>query len=85
MTYQQISELARDALADIARRDKGHVIASRPGICAGAFRGKVMFRREGSSVHMEIWQWDAPHESRCRIYDLPHDLKNQTALMLDNL
>lgn len=91
---QEIECLAGWALSRIKQTDKGHVRASRRGICGGVKLedGTVaMFRKErgrSNSVRFETWlQRDSgkPCNPKVKVYSLPDWLERQAAVVLDNL
>ena len=80
-----IREIALVALEKIERMPREFVYAARKGICAGVERGQanhVVFRREGDSIGMELWDNTKNHLTE---HSLPADLQERAARMLDNL
>jgi len=81
--------LADLALSEIAKRRKGHVYASRPGIAGGCLvpnYGAVMFRRVGGRVVLEIWRSRPKGAMKKEEAEpLPPDLERRAAEMLDTL
>ena len=83
-----ISEIAKEALADISSKTKGCVRASRRGIVAASDRGGghvTVFRRQGGKVHLELWLYGSQKGLCLTEHPLAADLEQRAATMLDEL
>lgn len=86
MTADYVRETAIAALREIKATPKGHVRASRQGICAAVRMGNatIIFRRE-DGIRMEIWPEYEAAKAKKPIYRLPPDLEREVGDVLDAL
>jgi hypothetical protein len=80
--------VATDALARIAARSPAAVYALRRGVVMAArLEGScfVAFRRTGGRIRLEVWDLYQVASGRLTEHDLPEDLEQRAAALLDSL